>query len=111
MPRSRSTTRFPRSGSPSRTTTNLEGVGDDGAAAETAYVAVTEEPAHVANGTRIAFKVGDARGRRPRGRGRASAGAELSGPKPMPYGPGYYAVYFDDPPETSSRSMSAPSSR
>ena len=26
-----------------------------------------------------------------------AAGAELSGPKAMPYGPGYYAVYFDDP--------------
>ena len=25
------------------------------------------------------------------------AGATLSGPKEMPYGPGYYAAYFDDP--------------
>ena len=28
---------------------------------------------------------------------RSLPGAELSGPKPMPYGPGYYAAYFADP--------------
>ena len=28
---------------------------------------------------------------------RAAGARNVSGPKAMPYGPGYYAVYFDDP--------------
>lgn len=64
---------------------------------QTAYVAITEEPAHVANGTRIAFKVETAEDVDRVAEVARSAGAQLSGPKPMPYGPGYYAVYFDDP--------------
>ena len=28
---------------------------------------------------------------------RAAGARYLSGPKPMPYGPGYYAVFFADP--------------
>jgi hypothetical protein len=28
---------------------------------------------------------------------RVAGARELSGPKPMPYGPGYYAVFFADP--------------
>jgi catechol 2,3-dioxygenase-like lactoylglutathione lyase family enzyme len=28
---------------------------------------------------------------------RHAGATELSGPKPMPYGPGYYAVFFADP--------------
>jgi catechol-2,3-dioxygenase len=63
----------------------------------TAYVAITEEPGHVADSSRIAFKVDSADDvDRVAGVAR-EAGAELSGPKPMPYSPGYYAVYFDDP--------------
>jgi glyoxylase I family protein len=68
------------------------------AASPTDYVGVTESDAHVANENRVAFVVGsreevDAAAEAAR---RAGAG-ELSGPKEMPYGPGYYAVYFADP--------------
>jgi predicted enzyme related to lactoylglutathione lyase len=63
----------------------------------TSYVAVTEEPGHVANANRIAFKVETAEDVDRVAEVARAAGAELSGPKEMPYGPGYYAVYFDDP--------------
>lgn len=64
----------------------------------TAYFALTEEKTHVANGNRIAFSVDspadvDRLAEIARDRG----ARELSGPKPMPYGPGYYAVFFADP--------------
>jgi catechol 2,3-dioxygenase-like lactoylglutathione lyase family enzyme len=64
----------------------------------TAYFGITEEPAHVANDNRIAFRVGSAAEVDRLAEVARQAGAvDLSGPKPMPYGPGYYAVYFADP--------------
>jgi catechol 2,3-dioxygenase-like lactoylglutathione lyase family enzyme len=64
----------------------------------TAYFAVTEEAGHVANANRIAFWVGSAADvdRAAAVATRAGAG-DVSGPKEMPYGPGYYAVFFTDP--------------
>ena len=64
----------------------------------TSYFALTEEPGHVANGNRIAFWVESATEvDRVTGVARAAGAADLSGPKPMPYGPGYYASFFADP--------------
>jgi predicted enzyme related to lactoylglutathione lyase len=64
---------------------------------DAAYFAVTEDPAHTANATRIALQViSEAEVDRVAGIAQ-EAGATLSGPKEMPYGPGYYAAYFDDP--------------
>jgi len=64
----------------------------------TAYFAVTEDPAHVANSNRIAFWVETAAEvDRVAEVARNAGAADLSGPKTMPYGPGYYAVYFADP--------------
>ena len=64
----------------------------------TAYFGITEEPTPVANSTRIAFSVGSAEEVDRLAEIARQAGAiELSGPKPMPYGPGYYAVFFADP--------------
>jgi catechol 2,3-dioxygenase-like lactoylglutathione lyase family enzyme len=63
-----------------------------------AYFGITESPGHVPNENRIAFWV-----ERPEEVDRIAAllepaGAlELSGPKRMPYGPDYYAVFFADP--------------
>jgi catechol 2,3-dioxygenase-like lactoylglutathione lyase family enzyme len=63
-----------------------------------AYFAVTASPTHEPNENRLAFWARD--------RGEvdrlavlvAAAGAmEVSGPKEMPYGPDYYAVFFADP--------------
>jgi catechol 2,3-dioxygenase-like lactoylglutathione lyase family enzyme len=63
-----------------------------------AYFAVTEEPTHVANGNRIAFSVASPEEvDRLADVARNAGAAELSGPKPMPYAPGYYAVFFADP--------------
>ena len=64
----------------------------------TAYFAITEERDHVANANRIAFWVASAAevDRVTEIAGRAGA-ADLSGPKQMPYGPGYYASFFADP--------------
>jgi catechol-2,3-dioxygenase len=61
------------------------------AASPTDYFAVTQSDAHVPNENRIAFAVGS--------RDEVDAVATLVGApaKEMPYGPGYYAVYFDDP--------------
>jgi catechol 2,3-dioxygenase-like lactoylglutathione lyase family enzyme len=60
----------------------------------TAYIGITESADHTANENRIAFWAPD-----PAEVERiAAAGArDVSGPKQMPYGPGYYAVYFADP--------------
>jgi catechol 2,3-dioxygenase-like lactoylglutathione lyase family enzyme len=60
-------------------------------AGEASYFAITESRGHVANGNRIAFSVGS--------RAEVDAVAALVGApaKEMPYGPGYYAVYFEDP--------------
>ena len=64
----------------------------------TAYFGITEDRTHLANGNRIAFWVDSpAEVDRLAGVAREAGAAELSGPKPMPYGPGYYAVFFADP--------------
>src|SRR5215471_17231277 len=64
----------------------------------TAYFAVTEERGHVANSNRIAFWVAsEAEVDRVTEIARSAGAAELSGPKAMPYGPGYYASFFADP--------------
>lgn len=63
----------------------------------TAYFGITESPGHVPN-DRIAFWVaGGGEVDRIAEVARDAGAAELSGPKPMPYGPGYYAVFFADP--------------
>ena len=63
----------------------------------TAYFAITEEPTHAPNANRIAFWVASAAEVDRVAEVAERAGASLSGPKEMPYGPGYYAVFFDDP--------------
>jgi catechol 2,3-dioxygenase-like lactoylglutathione lyase family enzyme len=64
----------------------------------TAYFAITEEPTHVANSNRIAFWVEAATDvDRVAEVARQADAAALSGPKQMPYGPGYYAAFFEDP--------------
>jgi catechol 2,3-dioxygenase-like lactoylglutathione lyase family enzyme len=63
-----------------------------------AYFAIVESTDHVPNGNRIAFWAQDAEEvDRLAAIVEAAGGREISGPKPMPYGPEYYAVYFDDP--------------
>jgi predicted lactoylglutathione lyase len=63
----------------------------------TAYFAVTEDAAHVANANRVAFQVASAAQVDRMAEVAKEAGADLSGPKEMPsYGPGYYAAVFDD---------------
>jgi catechol 2,3-dioxygenase-like lactoylglutathione lyase family enzyme len=64
----------------------------------TAYLGITESAEHTANEIRIAFSVasrGDVE--RVAAVARDAGALELSGPKEMPYGPGYYAVFFADP--------------
>lgn len=64
----------------------------------TAYFGIVEEPEHVPNENRIAFWAADAEEVDRVAEVARKAGArELSGPKAMPYGPDYYAVYFADP--------------
>ena len=64
----------------------------------TAYFAVTESLGHLANENRIAFWVASREDVERVAAAALDAGAlELSGPKEMPYGPGYYAVFFADP--------------
>ena len=64
----------------------------------TAYFAITEEPGHVANSNRIAFWVESAAEvDRVTEIARRAGASDLSGPKPMSYGPGYYASFFADP--------------
>ena len=64
----------------------------------TAYFAITEEPNHVANSNRIAFLLETASDVERVAEVARHAGAnDLSGPKPMRYGPGYYAAFFTDP--------------
>ena len=62
-----------------------------------AYFAVTEDAAHTANANRIALQVTSAAEVDRVAALARQVGATLSGPKTMPYGPGYYAAYFDDP--------------
>ena len=64
----------------------------------TASFAIVESRGHAANENRIAFWVKDeAEVDRIAEVARGAGATELSGPKPMPYGPGYYAVFFADP--------------
>ena len=70
----------------------------DGELPAGAYFALTEAPGHVPNENRIAFW---ARDRTAVDRVAAiverAGGRDVSGPKEMPYGDDYYAVYFSDP--------------
>jgi catechol 2,3-dioxygenase-like lactoylglutathione lyase family enzyme len=64
----------------------------------TAYFAVTEDPGHVGNSNRIAFWVSsEAEVDRVTEIAAGAGAVDLSGPKQMPYGPGYYASFFSDP--------------
>lgn len=64
----------------------------------TAYFAITEARGHKANENRIAFWVSSAVEVDRVAKVAQEAGAgNLSGPKAMPYGPGYYAAFFSDP--------------
>ena len=59
---------------------------------------VTESAGHTANENRIAFWVeGPADVDRLAAVVESAGGREISGPKRMPYGPDYYAVFFSDP--------------
>jgi catechol 2,3-dioxygenase-like lactoylglutathione lyase family enzyme len=62
------------------------------------YFGITESAGHTPNENRIAFSVSSrAEVDRIGDIARAAGATELSGPKEMPYGPGYYAVFFADP--------------
>jgi catechol 2,3-dioxygenase-like lactoylglutathione lyase family enzyme len=64
----------------------------------TAYFAITEDRGHVANSNRIAFwAASDAEVDRITEIALGAGAADLSGPKQMPYSPGYYASFFADP--------------
>jgi catechol 2,3-dioxygenase-like lactoylglutathione lyase family enzyme len=64
----------------------------------TAYFAITEGPEHAASENRIAFWVASREDVERVAAVAHDAGAlDLSGPKEMPYSPGYYAVFFADP--------------
>ena len=63
-----------------------------------AYVAMTESPGHRPGESRIAFWTDSAEEVDRLAAIAIDAGArDVSGPKPMPYSPGYYAVFFADP--------------
>ena len=72
----------------------FEGEAEGGEA--TAFFGVTESPGHVPNENRIAFWAESEAGV-----DRLAHTARLAGAKlmegPMPYEPGYYAVFFEDP--------------
>lgn len=73
----------------------------------TAYFGVTESAGHVANENRIAFWLASREDvERVATVARDVGALELSGPKEMPYGPGYCATYSPIPPATGSRSTS-----
>jgi catechol 2,3-dioxygenase-like lactoylglutathione lyase family enzyme len=63
----------------------------------TAAFALTHDADHRPNANRIAFWVGSREEVDRLARVAGEAGATLSGPKPMRYSPGYYAVFFADP--------------
>jgi catechol 2,3-dioxygenase-like lactoylglutathione lyase family enzyme len=62
-----------------------------------AYIGITESADFTANENRIAFWAADRAEVDRLAAVIADTGVALSGPKDMPYGPGYYAVYFTDP--------------
>jgi len=63
-----------------------------------AYFGITESAEHVPNENRIAFAVGSREDvERIAAVARAAGALDLTGPKEMPYGPGYYATFFADP--------------
>lgn len=63
-----------------------------------AYFGIVESADHIPNANRIAFWAADAAEvDRIAAVVEAAGGREMSGPKRMPYGPDYYAVYFCDP--------------
>ena len=62
------------------------------------YFGLVEAPGHVANENRVAFWAADRDAVDRLAALVVSAGAlEVSGPKEIPYGPDYYAVFFADP--------------
>jgi catechol 2,3-dioxygenase-like lactoylglutathione lyase family enzyme len=64
----------------------------------TAYIGIVESAGHVPNENRIAFWAADAAEVDRLAELVAGAGArDVSGPRDMPYAPGYHAVYFTDP--------------
>ena len=64
----------------------------------TAYFGITESAEHVPNENRVAFAVGSREDvERIAAVARTEGALELTGPKEMPYGPGYYAIFFADP--------------
>jgi catechol 2,3-dioxygenase-like lactoylglutathione lyase family enzyme len=64
----------------------------------TPYFAITLSEHHRPNENRIAFWVGSREEvERVAAIVAASGGRDISGPKEMPYGPGYFAVFFADP--------------
>jgi predicted enzyme related to lactoylglutathione lyase len=62
-----------------------------------AYIGITESADFAPNENRIAFWAADRAEVDRLAAIVADTGAALSGPKDMPYGPGYYAAYFTDP--------------
>lgn len=65
---------------------------------DTAYMAVTEDPGHRPSATRIAFLVEDpGEVDRVAEVARGAGARNVTGPKPMPYGPDYRAAFFEDP--------------
>jgi predicted enzyme related to lactoylglutathione lyase len=63
-----------------------------------AYFGIVESADHVPNANRIAFWATDtAEVDRIASVVASAGGREISGPKSMPYGPDYYAVFFCDP--------------
>jgi predicted enzyme related to lactoylglutathione lyase len=64
-----------------------------------AYIGITESPDFAPNENRIAFWAADRAevDRLAAIVANAAGAGAVSGPKDMPYGPGYYAVYFTDP--------------
>lgn len=62
----------------------------------TAFFGVTESPGHVPNENRIAFWAGTVEDVDEIAKAAADAGA-INMEGPMPYEPGYYAAFFEDP--------------
>ena len=70
----------------------------DDALPAAAYFGITESADHAPNENRVAFWAADAAEvDRIAAVVKSAGGLEIGGPKRMPYGPDYYAVYFSDP--------------